>query len=221
MRIKDIPLENRPRERMKKLGLSVLSDAEVLALILQKGTHSDNVIDMSNKLIAKYGLEKLSSLSLTELSAIDGIGEAKAIQILAAFEMNKRIKSQIYELRIKSPVDVYNYFRERLKDLKKEHFYVLLLDTKNKIIKEELVFIGSLNSTIIHPREVFKLAIKESAASIILIHNHPSGDSEPSTEDLQMIKIFKETGILINIPVRDNMIVASDNYWSAADNDIT
>lgn len=213
MRIKDIPLENRPRERMKKLGLSSLSDAEVLALILQKGTRTDNVIDMSNKLIAKYGLEKLSSLSLTELSSIDGIGEAKAIQVLATFELSKRIK-RINHSIFNSAKDVYEYLGPKMQDLKQEHFIVLLLDIKNKLIKEETVFIGTLDAALIHPREIFKSAIRESAASIILVHNHPSGNPEPSDQDLIYTGLLKSAGRSLNIKVLDHVIIGNGVHWN-------
>jgi len=212
MRIKDIPLENRPRERMKKLGLSSLSDAEILALILQKGTRSDNVIDMSNKLIAKYGLEKLSSLSLTELSVIDGIGEAKATQVLAAFEISRRIPL-FTGTKITSAKDVFEKY-EYLSDLKQEQFMVLILDTKNKIIKEEIVSIGTLDSELIHPREIFKSAIKESGNAIIVIHNHPSSDCTPSKEDLRITDKIAEAGEVLNIKLLDHVIIGQDNYWS-------
>jgi DNA repair protein RadC len=212
MRIKDIPLENRPRERMKKLGLSSLSDAEILALILQKGTRSDNVIDMSNKLIAKYGLEKLSSLSLTELSAINGIGEAKATQVLAAFEISRRIPL-FNGTKITCAKDVFEKY-SYLSDLKQEKFMVLILDTKNKIIKEEVVSIGTLDSALIHPREIFKSAIKESANAIIVVHNHPSGDCTPSEEDIKITSKISAAGETLGIKMLDHVIVGFENYWS-------
>jgi len=212
MRIKDIPLENRPRERMKKLGLSSLSDAEVLALILQKGTRSDNVIDMSNKLIAKYGLEKLSSLSLTELSAINGIGEAKATQVLAAFEISRRIPL-FNGTKITCAKDVFEKYKY-LSDLKQEKFMVLILDTKNKIIREEVVSVGTLDSALIHPREIFKSAIKESANAIIVVHNHPSGDCSPSEEDIKITSKISAAGETLGIKMLDHVIVGFENYWS-------
>lgn len=212
MRIKDIPLENRPRERMKKLGLSSLSDAEVLALILQKGSRKDNVIDMSNKLIAKYGLSKLSSLSLTELSAIDGIGEAKAIQILAAFEINRRIPL-FNGIKITGAKDVFEKYRH-LSDLKQEKFIVLVLDIKNKIIKEEVISIGTLDSAVIHPREIFRSAIKESGNAIIVVHNHPSGDCSPSKKDLDITSKISKAGSILGIELLDHIIIGKKDYWN-------
>ena len=197
---------------MKKLGLSSLSDAEVLALILQKGTRSDNVIDMSNKLIAKYGLEKLSSLSLTELSAINGIGEAKATQVLAAFEISRRIPL-FNGTKITCAKDVFEKYKY-LSDLKQEKFMVLILDTKNKIIREEVVSVGTLDSALIHPREIFKSAIKESANAIIVVHNHPSGDCSPSEEDIKITSKISAAGETLGIKMLDHVIVGFENYWS-------
>ena len=215
MRIADIPLENRPRERLSKYGASVLSDAELLAVILQKGTAKDNVIDMSNKLLSKYPIEKLSEMTLLELQEIDGIGPAKAMQIHAVFELNKRRKiSKRSGKPIKSAQDVFEYASPRLIGKDKEHFMILLLDSRNNIIKDEIVSIGTLNASIIHPREIFKLAIKESANSIILVHNHPSGDPSPSDEDIEITKRLFEAGEVINITVLDHVIVGKEKWWS-------
>ncbi len=212
MRIKDISLENRPRERMRQHGVSVLSDAEVLAVILQKGCKGENVVDMCNRLISLYGLNKLSSLSLTELKAVPGIGEAKAMQILAAFEISKRV-SYKPGIQLNSARDVFDFLGPRMRDLKQEHFVVLLLDVKNRLIKEETVFIGTLDSALIHPREVFKSAIRESAASVILVHNHPSGDCTPSEEDLSITSKIKTASSSLGVSFLDHVIIGN-NYWS-------
>jgi len=218
MRIKDISLENRPRERMEKQGVSVLSDSELLAVILQKGTKEENVIDMSNRLISKYGVSKLSSCSLKELQEIKGIGKAKASQIIALFEFNKRHSlSKQNGKPIKSAKDVYDYCHPKLNGADKEHFMILHLDTRNKIIKDEIISVGTLNSSIIHPREVFKSAIKESANSIILIHNHPSGDSKPSREDHEITDKLFSAGELLSIKVLDHVIIGKDNWYSFND----
>ena len=167
MRIKDISIENRPRERLEKQGATALSDAELLAIILKIGNKQENVVDMSNRLLSKYGISKLSSCSLKELQAINGIGKAKACQILALFEFNKRhnlAKQNGKSLR--SAKDVYTYVESKLAHLDKECFMALHLDTKNCVVKEEIVSLGTLNSSLVHPRELFKSAIKESANSI-------------------------------------------------------
>lgn len=221
MKIKDIPSENRPRERLQKLGVNVLSDAELLAVIFQKGTKEENVIDMSNKLISKYGLNKLSDLSLNELQEIKGIGPAKAMQLKALFEFNKRYNlSKIDSNIIKSAKDIFDYALQMLPSNDKEHLMVIYLDSRNKIIKSEVVSIGTLNSSLIHPREVFKQAIKESANSIILVHNHPSGDVNPSQRDIEATKRLNEAGDLLGINVLDHVIVGKDKFFNFKDNKV-
>jgi len=215
MRIKDISEENRPRERFQRLGATVLSDAELLALVLQKGTNGENVIDMSNRLISRYGIDKLSDLSLNELQEIKGIGPAKAMQIKALFEFNKRYSlSKKNGKPIKSAKDVFEYASQRLLGADKEHFMILHLDSKNRVIKDETVSIGTLNSSLIHPREIFKSAIKESANAIILVHNHPSGDPAPSEEDEEITKRLFDAGELLNIKLLDHVIVGDEGWWS-------
>lgn len=213
MRIKEIVLEQRPRERLKR-GES-LNDAELLAVILQSGSKGENVIDLSNRLISTFDLDKLNSLSLNELMKIKGIGLAKASKIIAAFELSKRINSgKICEKVVKNPSDIASHYTEKLKDLKKEYFIAVFLDSKNKIIKDEVISIGTLNSSLVHPREVFREAIKNSANSVILVHNHPSGNVEPSDEDYRVNKVLVETGNLVGIKVLDHLIVGSEKFTS-------
>lgn len=208
MLIKDMPLENRPRERVLSSGIENLSDSEVLALILQKGYGSNSVLDVSNELIKKYGLNTLSELSIEELRDIKGIGLVKAISLKAAFEITKRVNSgKIIGVTLNNSSDVVNYYSEKLKDLKQEHFYVVFLDVRNKVIGDKLISVGTLNSAVIHPREVFKEAIKRSANAVILVHNHPSGDKEMSKEDMDVTFKMKETGRIIGIDVLDHLIV--------------
>jgi DNA repair protein RadC len=215
MRIKDISLENRPRERLEKQGAASLSDAELLAVILKTGNKEENVIDMSNRLISKHGIDKLSSCSLTELQEINGIGKAKASQILALFEFNKRHNLAKQNGKpIKSAKDVFDYVSPKVSSLDRECFMVLHLDTKNRVIKEEVVSVGTLNSSIVHPRELFKSAIKESANSVILAHNHPSGDPTPSQEDEEMTDRIMDAGKLLGIDVLDHVIIGKDEFYS-------
>ena len=218
MKINEIPEENRPRERFQKLGANVLSDAELLAIILQKGTKGENVIDMCNRLISKYGIDKLSYLSLKELQEINGIGPAKAMQIKALFEFKRRHDlAKRTKIPVRSAKDVFEYASRRLPDNDKEHFMVLHLDSKNRIIKDEIISTGILNASLVHPREVFKPAIKESANSIILVHNHPSGDPTPSEEDKKITKILFDAGELLDIKLLDHVIVG-DTYYSFKEN---
>tara|TARA_Y100000034_G_scaffold136241_1_gene211741 strand:+ start:98 stop:760 length:663 start_codon:yes stop_codon:yes gene_type:complete len=219
MRIKDISKDNRPRERLQKNGVHVLSDAELLAVIFKTGNKQENAIVMSDRLITRYGIDKLNDLSLKELQEIRGIGPAKAMQIKALFEFNKRHNlSKVMDLPIKTAKDVFLYASEKISDNKKEHFMILHLDSKNRVIKDEIISIGILNASIIHPREVFKSAIKESANSIILVHNHPSGDSEPSIEDKEITERLMEAGELLDIKVLDHVIIGKDNFHSFKEN---
>lgn len=215
MLIKEISIEQRPRERLKRSNAESLGDADLLAIILQNGSHGENVIDLGNRLISTFGLEKLNSLSLNELMKVKGIGLAKASKLIAAFELSKRVSSgKICEKIVKNPSDIALHYVEKLKDLKKEHFIAVFLDSKNKIIKDEVISIGTLNSSLVHPREVFKEAIRQSANSIILVHNHPSGNVESSEEDYRVNKVLVETGNLVGIKVLDHLIVG-DREWKS------
>lgn len=215
MKIKEMLEDSRPRERLVKYGIENLSDAELLAIILQKGTSQENVIDMSNRLITKHGLDKLSECSLKELQEIKGIGFAKACQILALFEFNKRYNLAKQASRhIQSAEEVFNHFYEKLKDEKQEKFIVLMLNSRNWVIGEEVISQGTLDVSTAHPREIFKVAIKNSASRIILVHNHPSGDPTPSDPDRQLTEELIEAGELLGITVSDHVIIGNKKWWS-------
>ena len=214
MRMKDIAEGNRPRERLQRFGASSLSDAELLAIILKTGSIGENVIDMSNRLISRYGVDKLSELSLPELQEIKGIGPAKAMTIKVLFELNKRHALAKKNLtKITCARDVYELMKEKLSDLKQEVFVVLYLDAKNHVLKEEIVTKGTLDASLIHPREVFRGAIKESAHAIIVVHNHPSGDPAPSEEDKRITEKLFDAGELLNIELLDHVIVGRGAWW--------
>ena len=214
-RIKDICQAERPREKLERYGPDSLSNDELLALILRTGHQSENAIDMSHRLINEYGLDKLSDLALRELQEIKGIGFAKACQIIALFEFNKRHAiSKRAGKAIKCAKDVYEYALPLLSGKDKEHFMILHLDSKSRVIKDEIISIGILNASLVHPREVFKSAIKESANAIVLVHNHPSGDAEPSKVDEDVTSRLNETGKLLKIKVIDHVIIGKDNYYS-------
>ncbi|MEA2036538.1 MAG: DNA repair protein RadC [Nanoarchaeota archaeon] len=218
MRIKDISKANRPRERLEKNGVHVLSDPELLAIIFKTGNKQENAIEMSDRLITKYGLNKLNELSLKELQEIKGIGPAKAMQIKVLFEFNKRHNlSQKYGKSIKSAKDVFEYSFQRLLN-DKEYFMVLHLDSKNRVIKDETVSTGTLNNSLVHPREIFKSAIKENANSVILVHNHPSGDPTPSSEDKEITERLFDAGELLDIKVLDHVIIGKGEYFSFKEN---
>ena len=211
----EISSSNRPRERMVAKGPEALSDAELLAIILQKGSRKDNVVDLSNKILNKFSLDRIHETTISQFKSIPGVGEAKAMQIIALAEINKRIsRLKIKSKKLGTPGMVYSYMTGAFKNLKQEHFFVLSLDTKNRLIGEKVISIGTLNSAIIHPREIFKEGIKNSANSIILVHNHPSGDPEPSDEDIRITEEIIKASEVIGINVLDHVIIGNDSYWS-------
>ncbi|MBX9954479.1 DNA repair protein RadC [Peribacillus simplex] len=217
MLIRDYPKEERPRERFLQDGPQSLSNQELLALLLRTGSREESVLQLSGRLINSIkGLRLLKEASVEELTVIKGIGEAKAIQILASVELGRRINNLNDQDRyvIRSPEDGANYCMEEMRFLSQEHFVCLYLNTKNQVLQKTTVFIGSLNASIVHPREVFKEAFKRSAASIICLHNHPSGDPSPSREDIEVTKRLVECGKIIGIEVLDHIIIGEHKYVS-------
>ena len=216
--VHDLPLSERPRERLFKLGSEALSAQEILALILGRGIKGESVMVTSQRLLSKFGnLKGVANASIEELTEIKGIGQAKAAQIKAAAELSKRLESPIAEGEnpvVKSPEDVANIVRSRLKGKKKEHFLVLCLDTRNRLINCKPVSVGSLDTSIVHPREAFKEAVSSCAASVIFVHNHPSGDTEPSKEDIELTKRLAKAGEIMGIEVLDHIIVCDKSYLS-------
>lgn len=217
-RIKDIPSDDRPREKLTLRGPQSLTDAELIAILLRTGMKGRSVVIVAQDLIAKEGnLAKLASKSFADLKKNSGIGKDKAATLLAAFEISRRILSQDKwhsDKRITSPEDVANIFIPLFRDEVKERFVIVCLNSANKIIRHEIISIGNLNSSIVHPREIFKTALENNAASIILLHNHPSGNPEPSNEDIIITKKVVEAGKMMDIPVFDHIILAGNNYTS-------
>ena len=216
--IHDLPRSERPRERLFKLGSEALSAQEILALILGRGIKGESVMVTSQKLLSRFGnLKGIANASIEELTQINGIGPAKAAQIKAAVELSKRLEADAGESQkpaVKSPEDVVNIVKSQLKGKKKEHFLVLCLDTRNRLINCKPVSVGSLDTSIVHPREVFREALSSSAASVIFVHNHPSGDPEPSEEDVELTKRLAKAGEIIGIDVLDHIIVCDRSYSS-------
>ena len=215
MKIKDLPESSQPRERFLKHGPEVLSDAELFAIILRTGVVGENVMEMSNRLISEFGLVNLFECSLKELQVIKGIGPNKAMQLLAMVELGKRYDQEKNSIKkITCAEDVFKLFHNDFKNKKQEHFSILMLNTQNNIIKKEPLTIGILNASVIHPREVFKPAIKNSCNKIIIVHNHPSGDPTPSEEDLEITRKMIEVGEELDIKVLDHVIIGGDKWWS-------
>lgn len=217
--IKDWPEDERPRERLIKQGSDKLSDTELLAIILRTGEwhEGDNAIDLARKLIVRFGsLRHLDSASISELSQLKGIGILKAAEIKAALEIGKRIVKQKVESKkkIESSEDVINYYAPYLRDLKEEVFKVMLLDGRNKLIKDLTISEGGLNSATVDPKVVLKEAAKESAPALILVHNHPSGESDPTEEDIKITTRLIQSCELVGLRVLDHIIVGANNYTS-------
>lgn len=217
--IKEWRADERPRERLLKNGPSSLSDSELLAILISSGTKSLSALDLGKILLDKFqSLYQLASRDISELKSIKGIGLAKAITLCAAFEISRRIQTSAFEENpfFRSPRDVANYFIPMLQGVMQERFYIVLLNSSNRITKTKLITQGTLNSSLVHPREVFRFAITEAAASIILVHNHPSGNSTPSEEDINITKKLVEASKFIDIPILDHLIIAGSNFTSLA-----
>ncbi|MBA7485975.1 hypothetical protein ES707_21527 [subsurface metagenome] len=216
--IHDLPVSERPRERLQKFGAEALSAQEILAVILGRGISGESVMVTAQRLLSQFGsLKGIADASLEELSKVRGIGLAKAAQIRAAFELTSRLEGYQDSGKretAKTPEDVVALVRSRLKGKKKEYFLALLLDTRNQLIRVAEISVGSLDSSIVHPREVFKEAVAASAASVIFAHNHPSGDPEASEDDLNLTKRLAEAGEIMGIDVLDHIIIGEQKYLS-------
>ncbi len=216
--IRDLPISERPRERLQRFGVEALSAQEILALILGRGIAGESVTVTAQRLLSQFGnLRGIASASPEELVQVKGIGPAKAAQIKAAFELANRLEGYP-ELGkkplVKTPEEVANLVMSRLRGKKKEHFLVLLLDTRGQLIKTSEISVGSLDVSIVHPREVFKEAMSASAASVIFVHNHPSGDPAASEDDIKLTERLAQAGDIVGIDVLDHIIIGDKNYLS-------
>lgn len=215
--IRDYPEEERPRERLVKEGPETLSNQELLAIILRTGTKQESVLQLSYRIIQYFeGLRLLKDASIEELTSLNGVGPAKAVQLIAAMELGRRVSRLQLEERytIRSPEDGANYVMEDMRFLSQEHFVCLYLNTKNQVLHRQTVFVGSLNASIVHPREVFREAFRRSAASLICFHNHPSGDPTPSREDIEVTKRLSECGKMLGIEMLDHIIIGDQKFVS-------
>ena len=222
-KLNDYPEQLRPRERMALLGTDKLTDVELLAILISTGNKETNVLELASQVLqAHKGITGLQNLTLSELTQEKGIGKAKATTILAAVELGKRVHNSTVAYRpvINGSPDAGVLLESRMRHLDREHFCVVLLSANNAVIGIETISIGTLTNTQVHPREVFKQAIRQSASGVILAHNHPSGDSVPSDEDLYLTERLVETGQIIGIHVIDHIIVGEDSYYSFRDNNL-
>lgn len=217
MMIRDVNIADRPRERLLRQGAKSLSNQELLAILLRTGTKEESVLVLANRVLSTFErLHHLKHATIEEMVAIKGIGEVKAIQILAAIELGRRLsqKQNDDKYTVRSPQDAAAYLMPDMTSLSQEHFVVLFLDVKNQIIHKKTIFIGGLNASIVHPREIFREAVKRSAASIICAHNHPSGVPTPSPEDIEVTKRIQEAGFIIGIELLDHVIIGDHQFIS-------
>lgn len=211
--IKDLPKVERPREKLIQYGPEKLSNSELLAILLRSGKKGENVVELANKILKRFSKDELPNLTFDDLKDYSGLGPAKACEIVACFELGKRLlkdkKAEIYL----TPREIWEELKD-LRDHKKEHFVIFYLDSRNQEIKREIISVGSLNANLVHPREVFEPAVRNLAAQIILAHNHPSGDLEPSEDDLTITKRLVEAGKIMGIEVIDHIIVVKNGFLS-------
>lgn len=222
IKIKEIPISDRPIERMLRCGISNISDSELLAILIKTGLKNKSSKDISTEILSNVGgIENLNTLNFESLKKFNGIGKNKAATILSSIELGKRMNNQIKTLngeKLNSTTKVFEYYKNKLKDESQEYFCCIYLDTNKKVIKEKTIFIGTLNYSVVHPREIFKEAYLLSASCIICIHNHPSGNIYPSREDIDVTINLKEVGNILGIKVLDHIIIGKDTYYSFLEN---
>lgn len=215
--IKNLPKPERPRERLNQLGPGALSVQELIAIILRLGTNGVSAVELANRLLARFeNLKALADSSVIELSGITGMGEAKAVSLKAAFELGRRLNSFSGGTRpvIKAPEVLYNLIKDEMQFLAQEIFKVVILNTKNEVIRIETVTVGTINTNIIHTRELFRPAIRANANSVILVHNHPSGDPAPSKEDILITQKLIDAGRIVDIEIEDHIIIGDGRFVS-------
>lgn len=218
--IRDCPAEERPRERLRRLGGAALSSVELLTILIGSGTRQWPADRVARRVAAAYpSLRVLASRSAADLARLDGIGDATASRIAAACELARRLQKERRDRPpvLASPRAVWRHLSLELRDRERERFLSLCLDSRNRLIREHVVSVGSLNASIVHPREVFKPALSCSAAAIVVVHNHPSGDPAPSREDREVTRVICEAGRLLDVPLHDHVIVGADSYFSFRD----
>lgn len=224
--IKEWPENERPRERLLKSGAGGQSTAELLAIILRTGSRDKSAIELAREVLMKFSsLKEIEDASVAEFSDIKGIGSSKVAQMKAAFELGRRLLQEGENKALRNPSfknsrEVYDYYRPKFYGLKKERFLCVLLDSKNRVFREKVVSEGTLTSSLVHPREVFRYAIKEAAAAVLFIHNHPSGDTHPSRDDVSITRRLVETGKVVGINVLDHIVISDGAYLSLMEKDL-
>jgi len=219
-KIKELPISERPRERLKEVGVNNLTDKELISIILKTGTKDKNVNELSLDILNKYNLLDLKDISLNDLTSIKGIGEVKAIELLASIELGKRIflKETNKLKKLENAKKIWEDSKYLFNNLKQEYFYCYYFNNKQELIKRKLIFMGTINTSVTHTREIFKEAYLLSASSIVCLHNHPSGDTTPSNEDIIFTRALMKTGNIQKIPVIDHIIVGENTYFSFYEN---
>jgi len=222
-KIKELPIHERPRERLEKLGAEALSDAELLAIILRTGTPGVSALGLANRVLFKFGdLKSVAVASLEQLCEIEGIGRTKAIQVKAAFDISKRLSQFRPEEKpaIRSSRDVFALLADEMRLQERECFKALYLDVKNRVKKVETISVGTLSASLVHPREVFKSAVRHNSAAVIVVHNHPTGDPTPSPHDTETTERLKAAGKVLGIDLLDHIIIGEGKYFSYKDKDL-
>lgn len=220
LKVKELPKEERPREKYKENGFARLSNADLIAILLRTGSKELSVTELAFQILNEIGsIEQLQNTSLEALSKMKGVGEVKAITILCAIELGKRVNEQkeIKQEKIKNAEDLYQIFAPKMQHLTQEHLIAVFLNTKNQIIDYQTIFIGTSNKSIVHPRDIYKEALKYAAVKIMILHNHPSGDPTPSKEDIIFTKRLLEAGNILQIPLLDHLIIGKNKYYSFYD----
>ncbi|MCX6164669.1 MAG: DNA repair protein RadC [Ignavibacteriae bacterium] len=227
--VRDLPKSERPREKLRDKGVANISNSELLAIIIGKGVKGESVLVTVQKLILHFGgLQNILEASLDDLMKIRGIGFAKACQLIASFELSKRLlkeniefeKERVKKNAITKPEEIVKYIKTEIEDYSKEHFFVVSFDVRNRVIGIDKTSKGTLSASLVHPRETFESAIRRHAAQIIVAHNHPSGDTEPSEDDIRITKRLYEAGKIMGIELLDHIIITKDGYCSLKDKNI-
>lgn len=215
--IKEMPLHERPRERLMKYGADSILTHELIAIVFRTGHLKLSALELAKQLLYQYdSLKELAHAPIQEYQSISGIGSSKAVELKAAFELGRRSVRETFpkKLTLTSPEAIFQFLKDKYELKTQEHLIALYLNTKGELIKQEVLFIGSLNTSVIHPRDIFKHAVLNSAASIVIVHNHPSGDPTPSKPDIDVTKVIASNGSMMDIPLLDHIILGRDRYFS-------